>query len=415
LKKILIICYSFPPYPGIGGRRWAKFAKYLVRRGYDVSVIASENPYEGKVSEWNKDVQGIALTQLPLNFPKALITFPGGILGKIKYRLALMKVKNGSKGNYYDRALFWKKTLLKAASELIDAKGIKNVIVSGAPFHLVHHAAQLKRLYPDLHFIADFRDLWVTDESLSALSSMDEARRHAEKQMEREACKTADLITCVSEEMAIYFDKVAEAKKSKVLPNGFDTDDFEGLGEKKKSEKIRFVFTGNLYNNLDAVFKPFCEALQKMKTEDPEAYNKLRFDFYGTSSTDQKEMVASKQLDNIAFHPPIPLRKTLEEINNADYCLLFLNEVYAFSLSTKFCEYLALKKSIALFSKSGKASEFITGNGLGTWIRPEHTYNDLIRLIKKHHEGKTDTVSKEFDYTQFSVGTIVSELEKHLV
>ena len=39
LKHVLLISYSYPPYPGIGGRRWAKFSKYLSRLGFVIHVI----------------------------------------------------------------------------------------------------------------------------------------------------------------------------------------------------------------------------------------------------------------------------------------------------------------------------------------------------------------------------------------
>jgi glycosyltransferase involved in cell wall biosynthesis len=412
-KKILLICYAFPPYPGIGGRRWVKFAKYLRRRGHQVTVIASENPYPDKVSEWSKDAEQLTVHQLPLNFPKALITFPGGISGRIRYRLALQKVKRQGKGNYYDRALFWEKPLLKEASALIEKEGIKNVIVSGAPFHLVHHASKLKKMYPEIHFIADFRDLWVADDSLSALGSLDEERKKEEARMEEEVCKAADVITCVSEEMAAYFNKIAGSTKARVVLNGYDTDDFKGLRQtEKKEDRIRFVFTGNLYNNLDPVFKPFCEALLRIKKEKPDIYKKLRFDFYGTSAMAQREIVKEKELGAIHFHAPVSLQKTLEEINASDYCLLFLNDVYAFSLSTKFCEYIALRKPIVLFSKKGKASEFIETNGLGWWIDPDAAYESLLKMLNTE---KNSTVSDSFDYAQFSVENIVTELERYLV
>ena len=74
-KKVLIVCYSFPPYPGIGGRRWAKFSKYIKLLGTEVFVISSKNPFNEK-SNWTTDIEGINVTRLPLIYPKALISFP---------------------------------------------------------------------------------------------------------------------------------------------------------------------------------------------------------------------------------------------------------------------------------------------------------------------------------------------------
>jgi hypothetical protein len=56
-KNILIIC-TFPPAPSIGGRRWAKFSKYLTRAGINVSVFAAKSN-KGDKSLWTKDVEDI--------------------------------------------------------------------------------------------------------------------------------------------------------------------------------------------------------------------------------------------------------------------------------------------------------------------------------------------------------------------
>ena len=416
-KRVLIICYSFPPHPGIGGRRWVKFAKYLKKRGYEINIISSENPFSDSQSEWLKDADGLLVHKLPLNYPKSLITYPSGIVDKIKYQIALLKVKFLGKGNYYDRTLFWKKAILKKSTEIIIKENIQNVIVSGAPFHLLYHASKLKQIHTNINLIVDFRDFWTIDTSLSPFATFSQKRKMEELKREQYVCNAADKIICVSEEMSTYFNKVANKKKAYTIPNGYDKEDLLEINTEKKTNKktISFVFTGNLYNNIDNVFKPFCNAIIDVKNMYPELYKRLEFNFFGNHSHAHRQYVIKNNLYCITFHNAIPLKSTLEEINNSDYCMLFLNDIYAFSLSTKFYEYILLKKEIVLFSQWGKASEYIVENKLGYWIKPDDTLKDLLQLIRDHESGTQATRSEKFDYTQFSIEKIIPRLEELLI
>ena len=73
-KHILLASYVFPPYPDIGSRRWAKFAKYLARDGFNVHVVAARNPFKEQ-SLWTADIkhENIYLHYLPPFFPKNFI------------------------------------------------------------------------------------------------------------------------------------------------------------------------------------------------------------------------------------------------------------------------------------------------------------------------------------------------------
>ena len=88
-KKILIVTHIFPPTPGIGGRRWAKFAKYLSKTGNEVSVISAEN-HSIEKSQWEKDVldSGIQVHRLPLLYPEILGTNPNSVFQKLHYKIA---------------------------------------------------------------------------------------------------------------------------------------------------------------------------------------------------------------------------------------------------------------------------------------------------------------------------------------
>lgn len=413
-KKVLIISFVFPPYPGIGGRRWAKFSKYLTELQTDVFVLACENPFPNK-SEWTKDIERINVKRMPLKYPKALITFPKSLLGRINYKISVCFVQLFSKGNYYDKALFWKNQLLNEAKKIIELNDIKNIIVSGAPFHLMHHSLKLKDWNSNLNLIVDYRDLWTDDLSMSALSSMSQNRLKEELRIELEVLNKADCVITVSDFMTKKLQEKAHLKKAITILNGFDENDFVPFKDKNISnDVINFVFTGSLYKNIESVFIPFCEAVQKIKINEPDLYGKLSFNFYGSSDLSSIELVRKMNLDCIHFHSTISLNNVFETISNADYCMLFLNDTYSFSLSTKFCEYIGLRKSIVLFSKEGNASSFITSNKFGFWINPESTYDDLLNLLKSKNKILLDQ-NFELNREKYSLKNITKELKESVL
>ena len=413
-KQVLIISYVFPPYPGIGGRRWAKFSKYLSEYQTDVFVLSSKNPFSKK-SEWTKDVKNCNVKRLPLKYPKALITFPKSFFGRINYKISKFFVQIFSNGNYYDKSLFWENQLLHEAKKIIELNNIKNVIVTGAPFHLMHHSLKLKDWNFNLNLILDYRDLWTDDLSVSSLSSMSQKRINEELKMELEVLNKADCVITVSDFMTKKLQEKAHLKKAITIINGFDEHDFDFANDNNTSnDLINFVFTGSLYKNIDSIFIPFCEAIQKLKIDCPELYGKLSFDFYGSSDLVNVELVKKMGLDCIHFHSAISLYNAFEKILNADYCMLFLNDTYSFSLSTKFCEYIGLRKSIVLFSKEGEASGFITSKKFGFWINPENTYNDLLSLLKSKNKILIDQ-NFESNREKYSLRTITKALNESVL
>ena len=49
----LFILFYFPPFARVGGRRWAKYLKYLYRQNHNFKVLAGD--YK-TTSPWDKDI-----------------------------------------------------------------------------------------------------------------------------------------------------------------------------------------------------------------------------------------------------------------------------------------------------------------------------------------------------------------------
>lgn len=415
-KKILVVAYVFPPFPGIGGRRWVKFSKYLQRKGHEVHVICAENPFEEQ-SQWMNDCElpEDHITRLPFRYPRILSMVPRTIAEKINYRLQLFLLKRRTRGNYYDRAVLWKEQLQTAMRTVITKHGIDNIVVTAAPFHLAYYCSELKNEFPEIRFIVDFRDPWTSNKAYLGLASMDASRIAYEQELEAKTVSRADAVITVADEMTSYFTRYTEAGKPECLTilNGYDPDDFAGNTAPAIAESniIRFVFTGTLYNQTESVFNPFLDALVKLKTERPADYGLLAFDFYGGYPEHYKQRVAALQLDAIRFHGTIPLAAVHHKIQEASLAMLFLHDAFTFSFSTKFYEYLSQHKKIAVFSRTGALPDFVLQHELGYLLQPGDVYKGLEQIIADHRSGRLQTWTSKLDLSQYAISYGVSQLE----
>jgi glycosyltransferase involved in cell wall biosynthesis len=411
--NVLIVSHLFPPVPGIGARRWAKFAKYLTKKNFQVHVLTAD--HAGKSgSVWTNDVKNISIEKLPFNFPEIIAYPKPGVVNKMKYFLMLEYLKLKDKGNFYDKTIFWKNQLEEKIQALIKQNNIKCVIVTAGPFRLANYVIGLKKKFPEVKFIVDFRDLWTNDSEITAFSKMSETRKNYERQLEKETLELADKVICVADNMKTYFGGLTSAQKITVIPNGFDTDDFSNVIGSRPAEsdgKIKFVFTGTLYINLEYILEPFFRALGKLKAQNKNLFGILNFEFIGTFPDAYKQLITKYNIsESITISKSLPLKEVYKHINESDYCMLFLNNVYNFALSTKFCEYISQRKKIIVVSSKGQAQEFIVNKNIGFWINPENTYEDLKSLIEKTISGNVSKWNSDFNVEEFSLNNLTDKL-----
>ncbi len=412
-KTILIIAYVFPPYPGIGGRRWAKFAKYLVKEGYEVYVICAENPFKEE-SQWTKDIllSGITIHKIPSSYSKWLLINPKNIIEKLLYRFNLLIYKMIIKGNYYDKSALWGKQLLKKSEEIIDKHQVKNIIVTGAPFHSCYIATKLKNTYKSINLITDIRDPWSQDLTISGFSSLEKARQEVEIKHEREVVNHTDVLVTVADEMTNYFKGISTNSDTcfTTLLNGYDVDDIPTIEGRKelKDEKLKFVYTGTLYNKIDSIFFPFIDALAELKNENSTDYYKLSFDFYGFVQDKFINYIKEKGIDIITCHGKVPLPIALKSIAKADLCLLFLADAFEFSFSTKYYEYIAQRKKIVAFSRPGTLTKYIEKNEIGYGVYPDSIKGSLKKILSEY-KSDNHLFPSNFDIKQFSCESLTGK------
>lgn len=422
-KNVLIISYTFPPGKGIGGRRWSKFTKHFSRNGIDVHVLAAKLSGTG-VSDWDKDISDYRhkVTYLKTNYPDVLNGKPTTIIQKINYRFMLAWIRLLTRGNYYDKSICWGKELISFVEKSITSGGIKNVIVSCAPFHMAYALLDLKRRYTGVNFIVDFRDPWTNGKAYG-FPMLSSKRMTVEKKKELEVIQGYDYVISVADEMTTYFNALHPYPSSKfrTIKNGFDPEDYGSGNEHKDDEEqnrsseqdiLKFVFTGSFYSGAIHHFNGLVDALNEIRHTHQDIYTKLRFEFYGDLPRELK--IASKAHSNIYTGDFISLAEVFRKIRNADACMLFLTDEVNYSFSTKFYEYLSQRKTIAVFTKEGPTSGYIKEHQLGYTLIPGNLKQELIRMYNDFLNG-TLVQNPDYSYKEHEVGSIALHIQELLI
>ncbi len=263
MKKVLIITYYWPPSGGAGVQRWLKFVKYLKQFEWEPIVYTAENGEMPEIDHsLEKDIpSGTTILKQPIWEPyqayKTLIgqkkteKINAAFLNESKKKKSILNdLAIWVRGNLFipDARKFWIKPSIAYLTEYLKNNKVDAIISSGPP-HSMHLIAQgLKKKFPQLKWIADFRDPWTNidfykDLKLSAMAD----RKH--KQLEKEVLSMADRVISVgktmSDELCAINNIPAQNTKFSVICNGYDEEDLQ-QGHVIKDQKFSIAHIGTL-------------------------------------------------------------------------------------------------------------------------------------------------------------------------
>jgi len=145
--KILFIVYYFPPDGGPAVQRIVKFIKYLAHHDVQSYVIAAKHPNATRDNTLFKEIPDS--TRI-IHIRDWFAWLPGEIKKRFKSKFVP------------DRHMFWNKSAVKHAANLINKENIEIVFTSSPPHSVQLIGLTLKRQL-DIKWITDFRDEWTND------------------------------------------------------------------------------------------------------------------------------------------------------------------------------------------------------------------------------------------------------------
>lgn len=382
-KKTLLLCWDFPPNDGIGGRRWAKMAKWLLKSGHEIHVIKSKSKVGNQNSAWLSDVKSDQIhiyevnTYLPV---KWLNSKDNKFSDKLKYKFAAIYLTFFSKGTIYDKAIGKERDVLKLASKIIELNKIENVIVTGAPFNLIYYAAKIKILFPKLFVLADYRDPWLKAVNYG-MQNLSAKNKLAEQNKQNLVFETIDVITApnsflLDEIKGTYNGRNFIKANFVELPHAYDEDDFLTFDILKNdiSHALKIVYAGSVYLGAKSYFEEFINQINKYNCKKEHL---VELEIY----MDDYKSLHQFQNAAISIKPSVG-KDIFKVISEADYVLILLAEHNKDFKTTKFYEFLPFQKPYLYIGSLGEVAKNISEDEMGIVIKD--VKNEMVSFIESH-------------------------------
>ncbi len=252
------------------------------------------------------------------------------------------------------------------------------VLVSIPPYSLSFLAAKIQQ-NGGVPVVLDLRDPWTLNPYKIHPTPF---HRWLDAKLERKYVgKISFGISAYRRLLDFYAEHWVEFKKKswRVIPNGFDEDDFKELPSKPKDEQHLFKigFSGTIYSHLNHP-TPLFKAMAHLKKQWPEQGAKLHFVHVGKSHIDLKKLAARFGLENqVQSLGYLPHKEALARLNEMDSLCFVLSDRDArsrFTVGGKVYEYLRLAKPIlALVPEDGEAADLIHETKSGVVVSPQNT------------------------------------------
>jgi len=370
-RRLLVLCYFYPPLAGGGVHRVLGFTRYLPRHGWACTVVcAGEDDY------WVTDSSLLARVPAETDVVRvrggsALSAWlawrrrdrgrrPGGVFAGLR-RLSdwfLMP----------DSYVGWARRARRVAAGLL-AAGDFDAVLSSSPPDSVHLAALDVRRRFGLPWVVDFRDPWIPLYFREPPSGWHRARQAA---LERRVIEGADLVLTASATHAGMLGARSGARARRVLhlANGYEPDAATAAPPAAAlAESFLVVFTGTLSQMPDA--EVFFEALHDLFARRSEARRRLRVVIAGPFESHYEDRARALGLTGIVrFAGPLAHGESRALQRRADLLLLWKFRGFPTMVPGKVYEYLdAGRPLLGLLEAQDEVAELVRRAG-GTVVAP---------------------------------------------
>lgn len=405
----LLVTYSFPPAGGVGVLRAASLARYLPAECIELDVLTTRNASA-------VGVDSALLKEIPseVNIHRTVtLDLPFGLKKSIKRMITRTKpsatgataatAAPGKQGFLKrlvqdlllpDPQVTWLPVLTRAAKRIVRDRKIDLVLITVPPFSSLLLVEKLRKQFPDLPIVLDFRDEWLS--TLIELAGFSQSKRaqNVARAAEASAVTNATTVVAVTEaarrEIRSRYPNEPEEKFQHVS-NGFDATRLsrsKPSAEPRPDGKIVVAYVGTVYPSTEPT--TLVQALQSLP---PEVKSRFSLWFIGHIEEPRYRQALLGLGDMVVLKGFLPQQEALAAMNEADYALLITHD--PLNVSAKFYDYIGAGKPIlGTVHPDGDVRRLLEELRAGWWAGSRDV--EGIRKLFIDAAARADSLTAEF-------------------
>ncbi|MHB1937270.1 MAG: glycosyltransferase [Acidobacteriaceae bacterium] len=359
--NVLLVSYAFPPMGGTGVMRASSLARYLPAEEIRLDVLTARNASAvGSEPTLLKEIPSQVTIHRALT-----LDLPFGIRKRIKRLVSRSKPAAGvsasssgpSKPGFLKRILqnalqpdpqvAWLPGLTRAARRIVRTRNIDVVLITAPPFSTLLLVEKLRKDFPHLTIVVDFRDEWLTTnfDLVSFLFTSSERSRKIAQRAEAGAVTNATAIVAVTEaarrEIRRRYPQEPDSKFH-LVPNGFDATRLHRFASSpvpKSDSKIIVTYVGTVYASTEPT-----TLVQAFQSLPPDVKSRFRLRFIGHIEEPRFREALLQLGDMVELRGFLPQHEALAAMNETDYVLLINHD--PLNVGGKFYDYVGGGKPI---------------------------------------------------------------------
>ncbi|MBI3587227.1 MAG: glycosyltransferase family 4 protein [Ignavibacteriales bacterium] len=398
-RKVLVIAYYFPPMGLSGVQRTAKFVKYLPQYGWKPTVLTvTPTGYYAMDDSLLKEVEQAGTEILRANSldPNRLFRKQGVV--KMPSELVRKVLQFAGDTMFFpDTKIGWKRSAVKAASELMKREQFNLIFATAPPQTDFLIGETLKKRF-GLPLVLDYRDAWLDYPFKYYPTPL---HTYIHYRMEKRVLKASDRIIVtlrrVKESILKHYLGL-DYKDVVIIPQGYDPEDFKSLTQSKSSPRKKMCIThaGTFYAGRNP--SVMLQALHNVFHEFPNLRGRIELKLIGNVRGEDQSFVNKLRLQqDVTFLGYLEHRDCTKQLVESDILWIALDN--NFQSPGKLYEYIGARRPILGSIVDGYMKQLILESKSGVCIPPTDVKaheTAIVELFSQYEKNQLKQMSSDF-------------------